>query len=83
MERTFAHAVRAATSARLAALSVRRQQIAQLRTALQMHKAQNRYSRRQVSAALTRLRGSCTEFRRQVRRQLHAIAAGAAARKSQ
>jgi hypothetical protein len=70
MHRMLARAVRAGTAARMASVSARRLQIEQLKTALRMHAAQNQHHRQQVSAALARLRGSCAEFRRQVRRKL-------------
>jgi hypothetical protein len=80
MDATLAKAVRAGTAARMASAAARRVQIAQLRITLDMHKAQNQHRRRQVSAAIVRLRGGCTEFRRQVRLQLRKIAARAARR---
>ena len=80
MNGRLAKAVRAGTAARMASAAARRLQIAQLHVALEMHKAQNRHHRRQVSDAIVRLRGRCAEFRRQVRRQLRKIAAGAARR---
>jgi hypothetical protein len=67
MNRTLANAVRAGTAARLAAAAARRFQIAQMRGALDMRKAQNQHHRQQVSEALARLSRGCKEFRRQLR----------------
>jgi hypothetical protein len=80
MDRTFLQAMTAGTAARQASASTRRNQIAQLRTALQMHKAQNQHHRQQVSAALVRLQRTCAEFRRKLRGQINARVAARQAR---
>jgi hypothetical protein len=70
MNRALAKAVKAASAARTASAAARRLQMAQLRVALQMHKAQNQHHRRQVSEALVRIRGNCAALRAGVRRRL-------------
>ena len=70
MNRTLANAVKAASAARMASAAARRLQMAQLRAAVQMHKAQNLHHRRQVSDALVRIRGNCAALRAGVRRRL-------------
>lgn len=75
MNETLARAVKAAGAARRASALARRTQMEQLRTAVHMHTAQNGVRRRQVSAALVRLRESCVTFRMQVRARLRQIGA--------
>jgi hypothetical protein len=82
MQRTLVSVATAGIAARLASASVRRRQIAQLRTALLMHKVQNHHRRQQVTVALERLRRNCAEFLRcRVRRRLTQVAARPAAQK--
>jgi hypothetical protein len=77
MNPTLAIAMKAASEARKASAAARRLQMAQLRTALQMHKAQNQHHRRQVSDALVRIRGNCAALRAGVRRRLRPAGAPA------
>jgi len=81
MARTLALAVRAGTVARIASASVRRRQIAQMRTALLMHTVQNRYSRLQITVALARLRRNALAFRQRL--QSNRIGARTSAQKGQ
>lgn len=79
MNKALATAMRAGSAARRAAAVARRLQMAQLRTAVQMHMAQNHHRRRQVSDALVHLRGNCAAMRTRVRKRLQQGAAPPAA----